>query len=332
MGIRNRIKDFFGNSGGSQQPMLPVTEPIPSTALEERQHLLAHHVRLVAKRMTNGLFCYGKRGGLGKTRVILNTLAHCGVQPVILTGHVTPLALYTALFNHSDSITVLDDCDSLFRNLPALGLLRAALWGDNQEKRLVTYNSSQLKLPSSFEFSGGLILTGNTLPQRNHAFNAVLSRVDIFELDATNDEVIEMMRRLAVEGFEGRLTATECLQVVDFIAAFSATRELSLRLLEPSYRKVIYARQASVDWRDLVRSQLEQIGSEDRERRESEARQFELNCLEEVLRQFPNSVIAQQKAWCEMTMRSRATYFRLKAKQQRDKPADPPGDESPAPQ
>jgi hypothetical protein len=324
MTIRNRIRDFF--AGDVRIPNTP--EPVPSTALEERQQLLAHHVRLVARRMTNGLFCFGKRGGLGKTRVILKTLTRCGTRPVILTGHVTPLALYTALYQNQDSIIFLDDCDSLYRNLPALGILRSALWGENNEKRLVTYNSSQLKIPSSFHFSGALILTGNTLPRKNHAFEAVLSRVDVFELDATNDEVIEMMRRLAVEGFDG-LTAAECLQVVDFVAEFSATRELSLRLLEPSYRKVIYARQSSVDWRDLVRSQLEQLGSEDRERRASEAKAFEMACLDEVLKQFPESVVEQQKAWCEMTLRSRATFFRLKKAYQAERPVPPPTEPTP---
>jgi hypothetical protein len=178
-----------------------------------------------------------------------------------------------------------------------------------------------------------LILTANTLPRKNHAFEAVLSRVDVFELDATNEEVVEMMRRLAVEGFERQLSASECLEVVDFIADFSATRELSLRLLEPSYRKVIYARQAGIDWRDLVRSQLDQLGSEDRERRASEAKAFELACLEEVLKEFPESVLHQQKAWCEMTMRSRATFFRLKKahqceKQSDEKPQEPPPHDS----
>ena len=43
-----------------------------------------------------------------------------------------------------------------------------------------------------------------------------------------------MMRRLAAQRFEGKLTADECQEVVDFVSEFSATRELSLRLLEPS--------------------------------------------------------------------------------------------------
>ena len=240
--IVNRIREFF-----QQHPQTP--EPQPTTNLERKQQLLAHHVRLVARGLSNGLFVYGSKGGLGKTKVVLKTLANEGVKPVVLNSHVTPLALFSAAQANSDSIVVLDDADALFRNLAALGILRSALWGQVGSRRLVTYNSSQLDIPNRFEFSGAMILIANVIPKRNHAFDAVLSRIDQFELDATNEQVIELMRRLAVEGFE-ELPATQCIEVVDFISEFSATRELSLRLLEPSFRKVIYAQQAAIDWRD----------------------------------------------------------------------------------
>ena len=100
----------------------------PPTSLEERQRLLAHHVRLVARGMANGLCVYGSRGGLGKTKVVLETLKGEGVVPVTLTGHCTPLAMYLALYEHPESVVFLDDCDAMFRNLPALGILRSALW------------------------------------------------------------------------------------------------------------------------------------------------------------------------------------------------------------
>ena len=80
---------------------------------------------------------------MGKTRVVLATLKEEGMKPLVLNGHITPLSLYTNLYERPDSILFLDDCDSLFRNLPALGILRSALWGETNEKRLVTYNSSQ---------------------------------------------------------------------------------------------------------------------------------------------------------------------------------------------
>ena len=41
-----------------------VTEETTLTALEERQSHVAHHVRLVARGMSVGLFVYGSQGGL----------------------------------------------------------------------------------------------------------------------------------------------------------------------------------------------------------------------------------------------------------------------------
>ncbi len=291
-------------------PVLPRVVHVSPNALEERQRLLAHHVRLTARGMSNGLAVYGSRGGLGKTRVVLATLQEEGVKPLTLTGHCTTMALYTNLYEHPDAVVFLDDCDALFRNLPALGILRSALWEGNGGHRLVTYNSSQLKIPSSFRFVGRIIFAINTLPMRNHAFNAVLSRVDQYELSASNEEVLEMMRELAAQGFEG-LTPDECQEVVDFIAEFSASREPSLRLLEPSFRKVVYARTAGVDWRELVASQLHEIGRT-AVPKVSDSRTYDMECLRQGIADYPDDVSDQEAAWRTLTHRSRATFFRLK--------------------
>ena len=120
-----------------------------------------------------------------------------------------------------------------------------------------------------------------------------------------------MMRRLAAQGFEGKLTAEECMEVVDFIAEFSATRELSLRLLEPSFRKVIYAREEGVDWRQLVASQLHEIGKT-AVPKVSDSRSYDMECLKQVLEDHPDSIAEQENAWRVLTRRSRATFFRLK--------------------
>jgi hypothetical protein len=134
-------------------PFVPQRLPNKATtALEERQEILAYYVRLVARRQSNGLFVFGSKGGLGKTKIILETLVEEWTQPVILNGHCTPLSLFTNLQAHPDAVVFLDDCDSLFRNLPALGILRSALWGQGDE-RLVTYNSSALHKASAFNFS-----------------------------------------------------------------------------------------------------------------------------------------------------------------------------------
>ena len=313
MSLLSLFTSGWKKNGDAAQAPAPPVAPVPNlapTALEERQRLLAHHVRLVTKGMSNGLAVYGSRGGLGKTRVILRTLEAEGVEPVILTGHCTPLAMYMALYEHPESVVFLDDCDAMFRNLPALGILRSALWEGDKGHRLVNYNSSQLKVPASFRFEGRVIFAINTLPMKNHAFNAVLSRVDQFELSASNEEVLVMLRQLAARGFEG-LTPDDCQEVVDFIAEFSASRELSLRLLEPSLRKVLYAREAGVDWRQLVASQLHEIGKTAAPK-VSDSRAYDLDCLRQVLEDYPDSVAEQEAAWCMLTRRSRATFFRLK--------------------
>ena len=95
---------------------------------------------------------------------------------------------------------------------------------------------------------------------------------------------------------------------------FSATRELSLRLLEPSYRKVIYAKDANVDWKELVASQLHEIGqtAAPPPTLMMNARTYDMECLKQVLQDFPNNVAEQEKVWRMLTKRSRATFFRLK--------------------
>ena len=208
----NRIKDLFDDH---RQPQSVRKPNKATTALEERQEIVAHYVRLVARRRSNGLFVFGRKGGLGKTKIILETLGEEFVQPVVINSHCTGMSLFTNLRAHPDAVIFLDDCDSLFRNLPALGILRSALWGQG-EQRLVTYNSSAINSGSSFRFTGAVVACANVIPQRNAAFDAVLSRIDTYELDASNEEVLDLMRKIAVNGYGDELSAVECLEVVNF--------------------------------------------------------------------------------------------------------------------
>ena len=84
-----------------------------------------------------------------------------------------------------------------------------------------------------------------------------------------------------------------------------------MRLLEPSYHKVIYAREANVDWRQLVASQLHEIGKT-AVPKVSDSRTYDLECLRQVVADYPDSVADQETAFRTLTRRSRATFFRLK--------------------
>lgn len=304
----------FNRLNGLLDGIAQATEPTPMTALEEKQAMLAHMVKLVARKMSNGLFVAGT-GGVGKSRVITETLAAEGIQPVLLNSHVTPLSLYTTLFHHrKDAVLWLDDADSIFPNMAILGLLRSALWG--QGERTVTYTSSQLQgVPASFTFDSRIIFCSNVIPRRNEAFRAMLSRVDVYEITATNAEIIEQMKAWAAKGF-GTLSPGRCLDVVAFIEKAGGSRQLSLRLYEPSMRKVIYADAEGIDWRDLIRSQLDQIGTGDNVPQPLDTKAHDLKVMAQAVAAYPSSVRLQEEFWRKGTGKSRASFFRTKAEYQ----------------
>ena len=128
-----------------------------------------------------------------------------------------------------------------------------------------------------------------------------------------------MLRQLAAQGFEG-LDPDECKEVVDFIAEFSATRELSLRLLEPSLRKVLYAREAGVDWRQLVASQLHEIGRT-AVPKVSDSRTYDLECLRQVVDDYPDSVADQEAAFRDLTRRIEGDVLPAEEELGRGRPA-----------
>lgn len=279
------------------------------TALEQRQQLLVHHVRLIARKVSHALFVFGSQGGLGKSRTILRTLDEEGIDPILINSHITPLALFSTLFRYrEDEVIFFDDVDSMFSSMAHLGLLRSALWGT---PRVITYGSSQLPdgLPSSFEFSSQCVFAANVIPQKNDAFKAVLSRCDIFQLEATNDEVIEMMRNIAANGYQG-ITPDEAATVIDFIADHADDRQLSLRLLGPSLKKFTYARQESVDWRPLVESQLQTLGKKNDASKRVDNKSKDLKVMRQVCGRHPDSLKDQLADWCRITGKSRASFYR----------------------
>jgi hypothetical protein len=229
--------------------------PQPMTRLEERQTLIAHHVAMMADGRLEGLFIYGRQGGLGKTTTVLRTLAGRRIKPILINSHVTLVGLYEILHQHREGkIIVFDDCDALFRALPQLGLLRSALYG---EPRVVTFSSSKRPagLPGKFEFRSRLIFCANVLPKGSPAFNAVLTRCAVLELSATNDEILETMRTIANRGFQ-TLTPAECGEAVDYLAEHAPSEGLSPRLLVPTWQRVLYARHSGINWKLLVEAHL----------------------------------------------------------------------------
>ena len=81
-------------------------------------------------------------------------------------GAMSAIGLYRKLYESSEegSVLVLDDCDSIFSDLDALNLLKAAL--DTGKTRKVHWNKESRVLadegiPNSFEFNGSVVFITN---------------------------------------------------------------------------------------------------------------------------------------------------------------------------
>tara|TARA_R100000734_G_scaffold17891_1_gene14383 strand:- start:1870 stop:2658 length:789 start_codon:yes stop_codon:yes gene_type:complete len=134
--------------------------------LDARYDAVADYVENIAKGELRSLIVRG-RPGVGKTAMINQFLTSSKPRShKIVTGHMTNLSLYDALYRHKEKgqVLVLDDVDSVFSQVEGLNLLKAAM--DTTETRNISWESSKvnpgnLGLPANFKFEGGVILITN---------------------------------------------------------------------------------------------------------------------------------------------------------------------------
>lgn len=108
--------------------------------------------------------------GCGKTYTLEAALNQAAREERIryesVKGSMSAIGLYRSLFECSDEncVLVIDDCDSIFGDIDALNLLKAAL--DTGKTRKVHWNKESRVLndegiPRSFEFKGSVIFITN---------------------------------------------------------------------------------------------------------------------------------------------------------------------------
>ena len=121
----------------------------------DKIELLRDYLDMTMKGKNHSLMIVG-RAGLGKTYSTLNILKELKAKFAYKSGYTTPLGLYKWLYQHKDSIVVLDDLEGLLTTESAISLLKTALW-DSNGKRLVEYETTSKLMdgvPSVFEFTG----------------------------------------------------------------------------------------------------------------------------------------------------------------------------------
>jgi hypothetical protein len=144
--------------------------------------------------------------GVGKTHLVKETLRELGMREsyefVHFKGRSTAAGLFITLYQNSDKIVVLDDCDSVFKDPDAVNLLKAAL--DSYDTRKISYISSKpLKdefgepIPAHFEFTGRIIFISNINQSKLDA--AIRSRSFVSDISMNTDQMFQRMEQLMAD-------------------------------------------------------------------------------------------------------------------------------------
>lgn len=163
---------------------------------------LTRLTKMVARGIQPSLLVTGG-AGLGKTFLVKQTLSEAGLKEshgfVHFKGRATAAGLYLTLFQHSDSVIVLDDCDSVFKDDDAVNILKAAL--DSYDTRRISYLSSKpLKdedgnyVPRSFEFTGKIIFISNIA--QSGLDEAIKSRSFVADISMNTKQMFQRIEQL----------------------------------------------------------------------------------------------------------------------------------------
>jgi len=188
---------------------------------------LRNLTRMVGKGLQPSLVVTGM-AGMGKTHVVKQTLEDLGLTEsedfVHFKGRATAAGLYITLYENSDKIVVLDDCDSVFKDDDAVNILKGAL--DSYDTRRISYiTSRELKdaylnpVPRQFEFTGKIIFISN-IPQ-GKIDDAIKSRSFIQDISMNTEQVFTRMEQL-MKTIEPKIKTEHKMQALSIMKALHA--------------------------------------------------------------------------------------------------------------
>src|SRR5262249_8608173 len=151
--------------------------------------------------------------------------------------------LFDLLQEFPTKLHLLEDCEPLFADRNALGVLRSALWGQlnaqGRQVRPVTWRT--FAGPRTFDFEGGIIMIGNRPLGAVPELKAIQSRIPALRLTATNAELAALMRSISEDGFRiplqqrglRSMAPSQCREVCEFLIAeiLPLARNLDMRFL-----------------------------------------------------------------------------------------------------
>lgn len=222
------------------------------------------------------------RGGLGKTFIAEESLIKYG--PLIFTGHVTPLSMYRELLERNkeekDFIVIFDDVDTLMLNKTNVALLKQLC--DTREEKTIRYSTTSpilRDMDNEFETSCKVLMLMNDVKTEDKNLDALLTRAHLINFAPPDTEILTHMKTFGED--------KDILDFIDTYAHFS--KSLNLRV----YKRAIELKEAKLDWKDEVVSELK-----------IDSRLFE---IENLLKKYDNDKLREKHF-----SSSRSTYYRFK--------------------
>lgn len=260
--------------------------------------MLANYIEMLAKKHINSLILLGA-GGYGKSYTVVTKLNQLNAKYEYRSGYLTPLELYHDLYYNQNKIIVYDDVENLLSDIRCVSILRPATWEVNN-KRTIHYasNTDKLRVPSSFEFNGQIILILNEIPNKSSkSIKALIDRSVFYEIKMNYEEKLKFLKKIAKEPYK-KLTNKQRIEVYDFIAknTDNTTKDLSARTLTKAFDFYLYDKN---NWRKYLKPLLE--------------KDEEMSLINELIKKHGKIETAMQD-YCALTGHHRATFYRKKNK------------------
>jgi len=221
------------------------------TPMRQAFRIMKELTKCVALKHNNGLLVVGP-GGTGKSWTVMEALGETSLKEgrdwIRIPGYSTPVGLYNTLYEWRDRLVIFDDCDSVFRDLTGINILKSIL--DTLPRRHVSWRTSSTKIAvDTFLFTGQVIFISNMDPDKvkDVNFRALLTRVMTLVVSGSKVEMLmRMVELLPVIGES--LTHDQREEILRFIYDNQdKIKDFSLRLLVHLVGLIKY----SSNWKEL---------------------------------------------------------------------------------
>ena len=217
--------------------------------MEETMEDVYEITRRVAAGAFNSLFISG-RAGTGKTFSVERAMHDEGMDEgedwIKVSGSVSTIMMYKALYDYRSKTLVFDDADAVFSNEDGRNILKAAL--DTKKIRKISYmkklgmlydpvdyrdnpegefNALESGLiPNQFEFAGRVIFISNLPKDKADPDGAIRSRSILIDVNPDDATLMERMRLLLPHLEPKELPLADKEEIYEFM---KQARDISMR-------------------------------------------------------------------------------------------------------